>query len=85
MPFKGLSDFLILLEKENELLLGFTYAAKLFKKETVERFAGYYREIVSVVAGNNRAALKDIKISHDLGMAGSKILRDADNENDFGF
>ncbi|HLP47735.1 MAG TPA: condensation domain-containing protein, partial [Candidatus Kapabacteria bacterium] len=83
--------FLSGVEVEEELLLGFTYATKLFKKETLTRFAGYFRDIVSAVAENNRVTLKDIKISHDLGMAASKILRDEHNENnendenDFGF
>ncbi|MDQ1355233.1 MAG: hypothetical protein QG657_5543, partial [Acidobacteriota bacterium] len=83
--FSMFDMFLSGLEMEGELLLGFTYAAKLFKKETMERFAGYCREIVSAIIENNRVKLKDIKISHDLGMAGSKMLLDKDTENDFGF
>lgn len=77
--------FLSGLEMEGELLLSFIYATKLFKKETVERFAHYCREIISAIAENNRVTLKDIKISHDLGMAGAKILQDEDIDNDFGF
>lgn len=85
VPFSMFDLFLSGLEVEDELLLGFTYAAKLFKKETVERFTGYCREIVSAIVENNRVKLKDIKISHDLGMAGSEMLLDKDNDNDFGF
>lgn len=94
VPLSMFDLFLSGMEVEEELLLGFTYAAKLFKKETLIRFAGYLRDIVSAVAQDNRVALKDIKISHDLGMAASKILQDEYNENnendendenDFGF
>ncbi len=85
VPFSMFDLFLSGLEVEEELLLGFTYATKLFKKETVERFAGYCREIVSTVVENNRVLLKDIRISHNLGTAGSKILQAEENENDFGF
>lgn len=85
VPLSMFDLFLSGMEVEEELLLGFTYAAKLFKKETLIRFAGYFRDIVSAVAQDNRVALKDIKISHDLGMAASKILQDENDENDFGF
>lgn len=70
-------------EVREELFLGITYCAKLFKKETIERFTRYLKEIVSLVVENNRIKLKDIKISHDLGIAGSNVIQD-DGE-DFGF
>ncbi|MCU0288451.1 MAG: condensation domain-containing protein [Acidobacteria bacterium] len=72
-------------EVENELHLGFTYAAKLFNQETIQRLTGYFQDIVSTISENNQVLLKDIKISHELGMAGSKILQDEIIENDFGF
>jgi non-ribosomal peptide synthetase component F len=45
------------------------YCTKLFKKETMERFVGYYREITHIVAENKNIKLKDIKISHNLEAA----------------
>lgn len=68
----------------DELFLCFTYAAALFKKETVERFTGYFKEIVSSVAGDKRVRLKDIKMSHDLGIAKSTVFPDHE-EMDFDF
>jgi acyl transferase domain-containing protein/acyl carrier protein len=65
--------------------LNFTleYNAALFKKETIERFIHYFREIISIVSADKEIHLKDIKISHDLGMAKSEVFREEDEE--FGF
>lgn len=74
-------------EGKNEidnLLLGFTYAAGLFKEETIERFAGYFKEIITTVVENKRVKLKDIKISHQLGIAKTAVFQD-DGESDFDF
>jgi non-ribosomal peptide synthetase component F/molybdopterin/thiamine biosynthesis adenylyltransferase/acyl carrier protein len=45
------------------------YCTKLFKEETIRRFAGYYQEIAHIVAENKDIKLKDIKISHTLEAA----------------
>jgi NAD(P)-dependent dehydrogenase (short-subunit alcohol dehydrogenase family) len=52
-------------------VLGFklVYCTALFKRETVERLAGYFREIVSDVLQNKDVLLGDIKISHRLAAA----------------
>lgn len=68
----------------DELFLCFTFAAKLFKKETIERFSGYFKEIVSSVAEDKRVKLNDIKISHDMGIAKSTVFPDQE-EMDFEF
>jgi surfactin family lipopeptide synthetase A len=70
-------------EIKEELFLVFFYSSELFKRETIARFVSYVKEIVSAVVENNIIELGDIKISHDLGIAASTILRD--EENDFGF
>lgn len=70
-------------EIKEEIFLVLVYSAKLFKKETIKRFANYVIEIILSVTGNNQIKLKDIKISHDLGIANSTILQD--EEEDFGF
>jgi len=44
----------------------FEYKTKLFKRETIERFVTYFKEIVSAVIKNKNIRLKDIIISHDL-------------------
>jgi len=68
---------------KEEIFLVLVYSTKLFKKETIERFANYIKEIILTVTGNNQVKLKDIKISHDLGTAASTILQDEKEE--FGF
>lgn len=70
-------------EIREELILAITYSTGLFKKETIQRFIKYFREIVSAVAADNRIKLKDIEISHDLGIAKADVLQDEDDE--FGF
>jgi acyl carrier protein len=42
------------------------YSTKLFKKETIQRYARYYKEILFCVLENKETQLKEIKISHDL-------------------
>jgi amino acid adenylation domain-containing protein len=70
-------------ESGDRLLFSFLYAADIFDKETAERLAGYFEEIVDAVVADNRVALKDIKISHQL--FGDKLHIPADATADFGF
>ena len=70
-------------EIKEELFLVFIYSSEIFKKETIARFVGYVKEIVSAVVEDNRIELGDIKISHDLGIAATTMLQD--EESDFGF
>ncbi|UCH96575.1 MAG: amino acid adenylation domain-containing protein, partial [Candidatus Aminicenantes bacterium] len=44
----------------------FEYCTKLFKKETIERFIKYFKELVHAVAGNPNVTLNNIEISHEL-------------------
>ncbi|MGD2085003.1 MAG: condensation domain-containing protein [Candidatus Aminicenantes bacterium] len=70
-------------EIKEELFLVFVYSSELFKKETIARFVGYTKEIVSTVVENNMIKLGDIKVSHDLGIAAPTILQDEEHEFDF--
>jgi hypothetical protein len=70
-------------EIKEELFLVFIYSSELFKKETIARFVGYVKEIVSSVAENNMVQIGDIKISHDLGIAASTIFQDEESDFDF--
>jgi non-ribosomal peptide synthetase component F len=47
----------------------FKYCTKLLKKETIEKYITYFKEIVSAVVENKHITLKEIKISHDLERA----------------
>jgi hypothetical protein len=75
--------YLLSSEVGKEILCAMIYSAKLFKRETIERFIGYFKEIVCSVIKNNEIKLKDIKISHDLGIAAAKVFEQ--EEDDFGF
>jgi non-ribosomal peptide synthetase component F len=75
--------FLFGAELEEEIFLGLIYSAGLFKPETIERFINYFREIVSAVVEDDGIGLKDIKISHRLGVAKSGVFRDEDEEFSF--
>ncbi len=44
----------------------FEYKTGLFKRETIRRFIGYFREIISAVIRDKHILLKDIVITHDL-------------------
>ncbi|HLP45683.1 MAG TPA: amino acid adenylation domain-containing protein, partial [Candidatus Kapabacteria bacterium] len=57
---------------ENENLLFFIeYSTELFKKEQIERFITYFKEIVSAVTENEVIILKDIKFAHGLARVAS--------------
>lgn len=45
------------------------YGTNLFKKETIERFIGYFKDIVSSVTENFDMCLNDIKISYTLSFS----------------
>jgi len=44
----------------------FEYKTQLFKRETIERFAAYYKEILAAVVKDKNIRLKDIRITHGL-------------------
>ncbi|MCP4152048.1 MAG: non-ribosomal peptide synthetase, partial [bacterium] len=62
-----------LMDTGDNLLVTLLYWERLFKEETIQRFCEYYQEIVTAVAGNTGIKLKEIKISHDLGVAQSTV------------
>ena len=59
------------------------YAAVLFKHETVEKIARYYREIIKQVLENKQIKLKNITISHHLADAHTRARYD--DYMNFGF
>jgi acyl transferase domain-containing protein/NADPH:quinone reductase-like Zn-dependent oxidoreductase/acyl carrier protein len=70
-------------EGTDKIIFMLEYNTGLYKKETIERFIGYIREIIAIVIAGKEIKLKDIKISHDLGKAKSGVFQDEDQE--FGF
>jgi len=53
-------------EKDGKLLFKFWFCTALFKKEKIQRFILYFKEIISHVIENMDIQLADIKISHEL-------------------
>jgi amino acid adenylation domain-containing protein len=66
-----------------KLVFSIGYCTDLFKKETIERFITYFKEIVAEVKDNESILLKDISISHNLVTAKSDLY--LDRESDFEF
>jgi amino acid adenylation domain-containing protein len=61
----GISKFDMMLycsETRDGLSLLFEYCTRLFKHETMERFAGYFKTLVFAVLDNPRQKIKDIEI-----------------------
>jgi amino acid adenylation domain-containing protein len=75
--------YLFAREKENRLTFKLGYAARLFKRETVESFFRYFREIIDCIIIKTDPRLKEIKISHLLEDPESNLISEA--EGDFGF
>jgi amino acid adenylation domain-containing protein len=66
-PGKSWMD-IVLQGYDNGTSISFTcyYDSKLFKKETIDRFMKYFREIITTVSRDKETWLKDIPITHDL-------------------
>ncbi|MDQ1353043.1 MAG: hypothetical protein QG657_3349 [Acidobacteriota bacterium] len=70
-------------DREDTLFFTLEYCSMLFKRETMERFIVFFREIAAAVANNKEIKLIDIKISHDLLTAVSGVYKRADSEFEF--
>ncbi len=56
---------LMAIERGGGLFLSFQYCAKLFKKETVERFIVYFKKIVSIAVKDRGIKISEIEIISD--------------------
>jgi hypothetical protein len=73
---KSMLDLVLIvidIEKTGQIFFSMAYCTKLFKRETVEKFALCFKEIVSAVVENKHIPLREINISHDLEEAKSDI------------
>jgi amino acid adenylation domain-containing protein len=66
-----------------DILFKITYCTRLFKKETIERYIKYFKEIVKIVLEDNNIRLSDISITHDLIPVESSSLKDYQDDFDF--
>lgn len=61
--FTSISDFALdVVEERERLLLRFDYSSDLFERETVERVAGYFKQVLSEIATNPSKPLGDYTI-----------------------
>jgi fengycin family lipopeptide synthetase D/gramicidin S synthase 2/tyrocidine synthetase-3 len=71
------------LEYEEEIRVNLMYCTELFKKETMEGFIAFFKEILSTAADNKEVKLEDIEMSHHLAAAQSRLIQD--DTDAFGF
>jgi len=55
-----------IMEVGDFLYCKFEYKTQLFKRETIRRFAAYFKEILAAVIKDKNIRLEDIRIAHDL-------------------
>jgi hypothetical protein len=67
-------------EAPDSLRINIEYATALFKRETIEKIAEYYTEILKQVLDNEDIQLKDIKITYEYAAAESAISTEKEEE-----
>jgi len=70
-------------DRGNRFSFKMEYSTQLFKKETIERFIDYFRQITAAVVEDKTIQLKDITLSTDLEAAAASVFQD--DGGDFGF
>jgi amino acid adenylation domain-containing protein len=71
------------IEHDNVISFIMRYSTRLFKKETMETFIRYFREIANCVVENKEIQLNEIEISHEFSDYSSAILTEAENDFEF--
>ncbi|MCP4154129.1 MAG: hypothetical protein GY757_40765, partial [bacterium] len=61
----------------------FQYRVQLFRKETIEKFIDYFKDIVSAVTEDERIQLGNINIDHELGAAAADVYESDEIEFEF--
>ncbi|HLP62581.1 MAG TPA: amino acid adenylation domain-containing protein [Candidatus Deferrimicrobium sp.] len=74
---------LICMEKNEALLFTCEYSTKLFKADTIGRFAGYFKDIITAITENRDIKLEDIQMS--LPLSESKSALSLEAGGNFGF
>jgi acyl carrier protein len=70
-------------EMQDGLSFRIEYSTQLFKKETIERFIDYFKDIVQQVCADINIRLGDIHIAH--GLLAAESVSTADNDEGFRF
>ncbi len=74
---------LISIKKNEALLFTMEYSTKLFKVDTINRFAGYFKDVIAAILENRDTKLGDIEMSLELSEAKSALSLEAGGT--FGF
>ena len=69
--------------KGSEMLLKFIYCTQLFRRETIERFIGHFKEVIAAVIANPGVILEEIHLTHDYAAAQPTMMQE--EQGDFGF
>lgn len=62
-------DLTVVAYTDDTLVIEMEYRSNLFTKERIQRFAGYFKDIISSVLENKETRLEDISVSLDLNVA----------------
>jgi amino acid adenylation domain-containing protein len=82
-PIAKFDVHILCLERKKDLFFELSYNTRLFKKETVERFTGYLRNLLVSILEDEEVKIKDIDISHDLVEITTNIFIDGDSDFKF--
>jgi amino acid adenylation domain-containing protein len=75
-------DFFVTEGGEN-MVVRILYMTELFKEETIQRFVGYFKDLLSSVLEDHLIKLENIKVSHDFIDIQPAVLES--EQGDFGF
>ena len=70
-------------EEKHAITLNIKYSTNLFKKESIQRFTVYFKDIVTSILKNSHVKLKDIDIYLDFTESTSTVSNEAQGAFDF--
>jgi hypothetical protein len=70
-------------EIEEDIYFNLLYCTKLYKLATMERFVGFFKEILTAMVSSSDIKLKDITISHELSPTGADDYKEMTGDFEF--
>lgn len=70
-------------DREKTIHFSIAFSTKLFKKETIQRFSNYFKELISKVLENKKNKLKDFKIYYDLELTNADVYKVVESDFEF--
>jgi len=65
---------LLILDKGSYISLNFQYDSKLFKKDSIEKFANYFEDILETILIDENTEIGKINITHGLASVKAPVL-----------